>query len=100
MAKLVTKPDIVEFLEFIYNQHGNKVRLQEISCSDLDSCYLNKSIKELNIRSACGANIIGIKNEDGIYIYNPSPNYMLTSKHKIFMLGTPEQMSNMKELLV
>ncbi len=99
MAKLVTQPDIVEFLEFIMLQSAENMALEEISCKTIANCFEGKSIRELDIRNESGANIIGLRREDRSYIINPLPEVVLTSKDKIFALGTKKQIESLKNLL-
>jgi len=56
------------------------------------------SIGELQIRKLSGANIIGIKREDGSFDVNPSPDTLITSGTKLFVLGTPDQIHKMEEI--
>jgi voltage-gated potassium channel len=95
MAKLVAQPDIVEFLEIILLQSAENVILEEISCQKLASCYVNKSILELDIRNTSGANIIGMKREDKSYLINPHPETTLKSSDKLFALGTRSQIQQL-----
>lgn len=99
MAKLVSQPDVVEFLENIMLKDGETVTLAEISCNDMPSCMLNKSIKEMDIRSLSGVNLLGIKTSTGAYIYNPSPEIKITNENKLFVLGTPKQINNFRKML-
>ncbi len=91
MAKLVAQPDIVEFLEIILLQSAENVILEEISCEKMASCYMEKSILELDIRNTSGANIIGMKRKDNSYLINPKPETKLKSTDKLFALGTKNQ---------
>ncbi len=98
MATLVAKPDIMEFLERL-SVHGTAPTiLEEIVCSDLPKDVLDKTIYEIGIRKKTGANIIGFKTIDGEFILNPSPNLKVSKGSKLFVLGTPEQITNMKEM--
>lgn len=100
MAKLVSQPDIVEFVDTILIKGGNDVHLQEIDCKkDLNACFLDRTIGELQIRKISGANLIGLKTEDGQYIYNPSPDIRIQADHKLFALGTHEQIEMLKNVL-
>jgi len=100
MAKLVAQPDVVEFLDNILLQSTKGVKLEEVSCQGLARCFIGKSIKELNVRNRSGANIIGLKDENGGYVYNPSPELVLENNYHLFVLGNKEQVSNLKELLL
>ncbi len=99
MAKLVTQPDVVEFLEYIMLQSAENMALEELSCKTIAQCFEGKSIRELDVRNESGANIIGIKREDQSYIINPLPEVVLTSKDKIFVLGTRKQITSLRDLL-
>ena len=99
MAKLVSEPDTVEFLEMIMLRDGVDVNLDEISCNDLASCFVNSTISELDIRKKTGANIIGLKFGNGEYRFNPSGDRTLRKEDKLFVLGKVEQIKKLKYLL-
>lgn len=98
MASLVMKPDIIEFMDYISAQGHIDINLEEISFDELPAEFKNKSITEIGIRQLTGANIIGLKKSDGEFEINPSPGTLITSKIKMFVLGTPEQILKLKEL--
>ena len=97
MAALVTKPDVLEFIDHITGRIN--IRLEEILYSSLPNSMRGKSIKELEIRNKTGANIIGFKTAEGDYIINPSPEMVMMPDAKLFVLGTQEQVSRFKEIL-
>jgi len=99
MAKLVTQPDVIEFMEYIILQKSRDVTLKEVSCAEMHSDYEGKSIGELNVRNNSGANIIGMKKTDKSYVFNPLPTQVLTNRDQLFVLGTPEQIHSLKEIL-
>lgn len=99
MAKMVTRPDTVEFINFILLQKNLEVKLYEVFCTHMDKCNINKSIGEYNFRKRTGANIIGVKRGDGSYVFNPTKNLKLNCEDKIFVLGTKEQVVEFKNIL-
>lgn len=99
MAKLVTEPDVVEFIEYIMLQRKKDVSLEEISCKNLSTCFADKSIRELDVRNLSGANIIGLRRPDKSYLINPEPNIKLTTQDQLFVLGTVEQIKKLKEII-
>ena len=99
MAKLVAQPDVVEFLDYIMLQSSDDVYIEEISCKNIDSCYMEKTIGEWGIRTQTGANVIGLKNKDNQYVVNPSPNVKITNDDQLFVLGNPEQIKKLREIL-
>jgi len=97
MAALITKPDVLEFIDHITGRIN--IRLEEILFSSLPESMQNKSIRELEIRNKTGANIIGFKTADGEYIINPPPDTVMMLDAKLFVLGTQEQVSRFKQIL-
>ncbi len=99
MAKLIARPDTVEFLEHLSITGDSPTNIEEILCSEMDSSYINKTIYEIGVRKKFGANIIGFKSAEGNYIMNPHPDTKLEPNSKLFILGTAEQIRAMKEFL-
>lgn len=100
MAKLVTQPDVVEFLESIMVYKEHKVNIHEIPCQKEDGCAIDrKTIGELHIRKRTGANIVGIKDLEGKFSFNPPDDTPLSCSDKLFILGTVENVDNLKKLL-
>ncbi len=100
MATLIAKPDVMEFLDKL-SVHGEApTNLEEIICSDLPENVLNQTINDIGIRRRTGANIIGFKTPDGEFILNPSPELKVTKGSKLFVLGTPDQIKSMKNMIM
>jgi voltage-gated potassium channel len=98
MASLVMQPDVMEFVDFITGQGGDNIKLEEITFDNLPDAFKNKTIRELEIRNKSGANIIGFKTAKSEYIVNPSPDTKMIADAKLFVLGTSEQITKLKEL--
>lgn len=99
MAKLVVQPDIVEFLEMIMLREGVDVQLEEIFCSNLNLCDEEITIADLDIRKKTGVSMLGVKTITGNYIFNPSADMKLKKEDKLFVMGKPEQIVNLKEIM-
>jgi voltage-gated potassium channel len=99
MAKLVTQPDVVEFIEYILLQRSNEVQLMEINCSKMAVTNYKKTIRELKLREKSGANLVGIKTAEGAYLFNPSPDIEITPADKLFVLGSPAQIEQFEVIL-
>jgi voltage-gated potassium channel len=98
MATLVANPDLVEFLDRL-SVHGDEpTNLEEIVCENSSKDF-NISIREFGIRSKTGANIIGLKTSEGEFILNPSAEIRVNNGTKLFVLGTPNQIKSMKEII-
>lgn len=99
MASLIMKPDVMEFIDQITVQGGDSINLEEITFDKITETLKNKTLKDLEIRNKSGANIIGYKTAGGEYVVNPSADTQVLPHSKIFVLGTPEQIKKMKEIL-
>ena len=97
MAKLVMQPDVVEFVEYILLQKSKDVSIEEVSCSKMAKRFVGKSISELRVRDISGANIIGIKISGARYVFNPSPDMVLSRNDQLFVIGRPEQINKMRK---
>ncbi len=100
MASLVMKPDVMEFLDLITAQRADSINLEEISFEFISDSLKNKTLKDLEIRNKSGANIIGFKTVSGDYIVNPSADTQIIPQSKIFVLGAPDQIKKLKDLLI
>ena len=97
MATLVTRPDVLEFIDHITGRIN--IRLEEIKCNNLKENLKGKTIRELEIRNKTGANVIGYKTSEGEYIINPGPETIMKPDSKLFVLGTREQVENLMQVL-
>jgi voltage-gated potassium channel len=97
MATLVTRPDVLEFIDHITGMVN--IRLEEIIINKLQEKYRGKTIRELEVRNRTGANIIGFKTSDGEYIINPSPETIMKPDSKLFVLGTSEEVEELTKVL-
>lgn len=94
MASLVLKPDVVEFFNLLTGQDEN-ISLEEITYESLPTEFKNQSIKTLHIRRRSGANIIGLKDKEGKYVLNPSPDTIINEGSKVFVLGMKQQIETL-----
>ena len=97
MAYLVTKPDVMEFIDIITGQRDREFQISELNFDLINEKYQNKTIAELDIRNKTGANIIGFKKSNGEYVINPQADNSMTSHCKLIVLGTEQQIKNLEE---
>jgi len=99
MAKLVAQPDIVDFVEHLMLRDKEEVYIEEMSCKNMSSQFAEKTIGEWSIRSATGANIIGLKTADNKYIVNPTPDVKISKNDQLFVLGNPDQIESLRKVM-
>ena len=99
MASIVVSSDIMEFIDQIKIPGDETVNLEEISFSDLNNEFKNKSIGELEAKKMTGCNIIGFKNKDNDYVINPPLETIVEPGTKLFVLGRPDQIDKLNNIL-
>lgn len=96
MATLVSKPRAVEFFSFITNDFHSDIGFEEIDFEDLSPECHYKSIRDLGIRHATGANIIGYRQPNGKYLVNPPPDTKFLPDSSFIILGNSEQLEKVR----
>lgn len=89
MANLVTKPEIVEFLDIISGI--GTLKIEEYSFEDFTDEFKNKSIRELDARNRTGVMILGFKDDQQGIIVNPNPGTIIGEGDFVIVLGTRDQ---------
>jgi voltage-gated potassium channel len=99
MASLVVTPDLVEFVDRLTILDEGSTNLEEISVNDLPPEFLNKTIRDLDLRRRTGCSIIGFKTATNQYIVNPESETELTTNSNLIVLGRPNQIKKLREIL-
>lgn len=99
MASLVVTPDLVEFVERLTILDEGSTNLEEIPVDGLDPEFLNKTIRDLDLRRRTGCSVIGFKTITNEYIVNPDAETKLTMGSNLIVLGRPSQIKKLREIL-
>ena len=97
MASLVTRPQVMGFLERIAGWSDEKVVLEEVRYEDLYDEYKDKTIRELNIQSKYDVTVVGYKDKGEHYSFNPKGKLKISEGGVIIILGDPISVVNFKE---
>ena len=96
MATLVSKPDVVEFIDFLSSEDGETIHIESVDYSHLPEAIQDKSLTDVMNWKKTGVNCIGIKNKDGKFLINPPENTVIEKGMKVIVLGTRMQINQMK----
>lgn len=99
MASLLVTPDLVEFVEKLTILDEGSTNLEEIAVNDLHTEFLNKTIRDLDLRRKTGCSVIGFKTANNEYIVNPESETILTTDSNLIVLGRPNQINKLREIL-
>jgi voltage-gated potassium channel len=91
MAKIITKPALMDFVDMITGQGQSHLHLEQIDCENHPE-LVGKSLRELDIRSKTGVLVLGTQDASGNFQLNPNVNTSITKQEKLFVIGTNEQM--------
>lgn len=96
MATLVTKPDVIEFIEYLSGEEGESIHMESVPFHDLPNEIKNKTLKEVMSWKKTGVNCIGIKDPEGKFVINPPDDVVIEDGMKVIVLGTKWQIDHMK----
>jgi len=96
MATLVSKPDVIEFIDYLSGEEGESINMESVDYSKLPPEIKGKSLSIIMAWKKTGVNCIGIKNSDGKFIINPPEETIIKEGMKVIVLGTRQQIDAMK----
>jgi len=96
MATLVSKPDVIEFIEYLSSEEGETISMESVDYSKLPPELKDQPLKVVMDWKKTGVNCIGVKTSEKKFIINPPENIVITKGMKVIVLGTREQIESMK----
>jgi voltage-gated potassium channel len=97
MGALATQPNVAEFLDVVMHDGSLEFRLAEVPVaagSDLDG----PTLREAHIRDRTGALVLAIREGDGGFNTNPSPDTALRGGTVLIAVGTHVQLDELRAL--
>ena len=92
MANLIIRPEVIRFLDMISGLDPNKLRLEELTFSEVRPSLRGQSIRELDVRSRTGATIIALRREaDNELVVSPAADYRPAGGDVLLVLGNEAQ---------
>lgn len=99
MATLVSKPDVIEFIDFVSGEEGESINMESIPYDDLPNEIKDQSLNIVMNWRKTGVTCIGIKDEDGKFVINPDDHTIIKPGMKVIVLGSHHQIDVMKNNL-
>ena len=99
MATLVSKPDVIEFMDFLSSEDGESVNMESVPYELLPPAIKDKPLRIVMEWNKTGVNCLGIKNKDGKFIINPPDETLVTEGCKVIVFGTRSEIADMKNNL-
>lgn len=99
MARLITKPEVIEFMELLSGDNDLSIRLEEYNFNQIKEQYRDKTIKELEISNRTGVTLVGFK--DNLKGFLPfKPDTIFGENDIMIILGTDETLNSFKNVFV
>ena len=91
MAAFVLQPHVAEFLDVVMHDGSLEFRLAEVPVPD-GSPLASKSLREAHIRDSTGALILALRDAEGEFTTNPTPETVLAAGQILIAIGTEAQL--------
>ena len=92
IAAFILQPHVTEFLDVVMHERGLEFRLEEIPVPH-GSPIAGTSIRGAHLRDRTGALILALREEDGSFNTNPSPETRIEAGQVLIAIGTPEELT-------
>jgi voltage-gated potassium channel len=92
IAAFVLQPNVTEFLDVVMHDRNLEFRLEEVAVPS-GSAVAGRSIREAHLRDRTGALVLALREADGVFHTNPSPDTTITAGHVLIAIGTPDELA-------
>ena len=97
MGALATQPHVAEFLDVVMHDGSLEFRLAEVPVAE-GSALDGSSLRQTHIRDKTGALVLAIRDGDGGFNTNPSPETTLIGGTVLIAVGTKPQLDGLRAL--
>jgi voltage-gated potassium channel len=91
MAAFVLQPHVAEFLDVVMHDGSLEFRLEEVPVAPTSELG-GHSLRDAHIRDRTGALILAVRDGDGLFTTNPSPETVIRPGHVLIAIGTAGQL--------
>jgi len=95
MVTMLMRPNVSDFLDEVAHVGGMELLLEQIHIQP-ESLLAGKTLLEMNLRSSMGITVLAIRHTDGRFETHPGPETMIEPDGIMLVLGTRDQLRDMK----
>ena len=96
IAAFVLQPNVTEFLDVVMHDRGLQFRLEEVLVP-AGSAIAGQTIRDAHLRDRTGALVLALREEDGTFNTNPSPDTTIQPGHVLIAIGTPDELTALEQ---
>jgi voltage-gated potassium channel len=98
MASELIRPEVNEFLDQMLRDKDKNLRLEEVTVPD-GSSLVGMALKDTPIRRETRLLVVAVRGADRHFMYNPDPDFTLTSGTTLIVLGEAESVVKLRKML-
>ncbi|QDG53744.1 potassium channel protein [Persicimonas caeni] len=99
MAAEAIRPEVTTFLDLMMQDHEHYRRVEELPVPN-NSPLIGLTIRDTRIRQHTDALVIAVyREQDGEYIFNPGPDYEITTGTKLIVLTLVDDIETLEALI-
>ena len=92
MAALAMQPSVADFLDVVMHDGSLEFRLAEVLLTPA-SALAGRTVRQAHVRDQTGALVLAVRDKDGSFLTNPSPDVELQAGQLLIAIGTEEQLA-------
>lgn len=98
IAAMILAPAVADFLDVAMHDQRLEFRLAEVPVGN-DSSMAGKSLRDTHLRDRTGALVLAMRDADGQFRTNPSPETLIQPGEVLIAIGTPDQLAALRDEL-
>ncbi len=91
MAAFVLRPHVAEFVDVVMRERSLEFRLEEVAVG-IDSPIVGRTLRDSHLRDRTGALVLALRDADGTFRTNPSPDLEIRGGQVIIAIGTQDEL--------
>ncbi len=95
IAALVSQPHVAEFVDVVMHEQGLEFQLSEVELP-VGSPLVGRTLGDSHLRATTGALVLAMRNSDGSFVTNPSPDIALQDGQILIAIGTDSQLESLR----
>ena len=94
MAAFAVHPNVAEFLDVVMHDENLEFHLEEVHIT-AESPLAGKTLRDAHIRDRTGALVLAVRDGNGVFATNPSPETSIKPQSILIAIGTTEQLADL-----
>lgn len=92
IAAMILQPSVTDFLDVVMHDADIEFRLAEVEV-DAGSPIAGRSLRDAHLRDRTGALVLAMRDAQGRFRSNPTPETLIEPGEVLIAIGTPEQLA-------